>query len=303
MLKFTLTILVLFSSLNISAKLRIASYNIRNFDYDVRSNTPTNKTHLVKIINEMNADIIAVQEINEKEEFINMIDSSYKSTYKAVLTDCGGSHGQKLGFIYNANKLELVDFKEDLRTVNPNRGNQQHQGLCYNGSRPLAIAIFKNLETKKKMVAISVHLKAGGRATNIKKRFKQINIISNVVKEFQTNGYPNVVVMGDFNSTEYIRKGQNYEKFKKSVQQMNMGDATKNLKCSAYWWGGTQDFRQYPSTLDHILISNNLLKGSKAKVESYGHCKKLNCQATFEDEMGVSFDEVSDHCPIVAEIN
>ncbi len=302
MIKFLLVVLVLFSTFNASAKLRLASYNIRNFDYDVRSNTPTNKTHLVKIINEMRADLIAVQEINEKQEFERMINSQFKGTYETSLSDCGGAHGQKLGFIYNTSKLELIKFKEDLRTVNPKQSNQSYQSLCNSGSRPLAIAIFKKLDTNEKIVAISLHLKAGGKSNNIKKRFKQIDILGNVVKEFQNNGYPNVVVMGDFNSTEYILKGKFYKNFQKSVQNMNMLDSTKDMKCSAYWWGGTQDFRQYPSFLDHILVSKNLLKKGKAKVEQYGHCKKLKCESTFEDEMGISFDEVSDHCPIVTEI-
>ena len=63
------------------------------------------------------------------------------------------------------------------------------------------------------------------------------------------------------------------------------------------------DKTQYPSQLDHILISKNLIGGVPAKIKSFGHCQKLNCQATPESSMGVDFDEVSDHCPIVSEIN
>lgn len=305
MLKLILTISVLLSSYNSSAGLRVASYNIRNFDYDVRSHTPTNKLHLVKLISEMQADLIAVQEINQKEEFENMITKNFAGSYKAKLSECGGANDQKLGFIYNTNKLSLIEFKEDLRTVNPNYNNQnqeQEQGLCYTGSRPLAIGIFQNKVTNEKIVGIAVHLKAGGRPSNIRKRFKQHEVISTIVKEFQKNGFLNVVVMGDFNSTEYINKGEEFERFKESVQTMNMADAAKDLKCSAYWWGGSRDSKQHPSALDHILISNNLLNGTTPKLHSYGHCKKLNCKTTLEEDMGVSFDEVSDHCPILAEI-
>jgi endonuclease/exonuclease/phosphatase family metal-dependent hydrolase len=305
MLKLILIVSVLVSSAHSTAGLRVASYNIRNFDYDVRSHTPTNKLHLVKMINEMQADIIAVQEINEKEEFKNMITKNFAGSYKAKLSECGGANDQKLGFIYNTNKLSLLEFKEDLRTVNPNYNNQnqeQEQGLCYTGSRPLAIGIFKNNTTNEKIVAIAVHLKAGGRPSNIRKRFKQHKVISTIVNEFHKNGFMNVIVMGDFNSTEYIYKGEEFERFKESVQAMDMADAAKDLKCSAYWWGGSRDSKQHPSALDHILISNNLLNGTTPKLHSYGHCKKLNCKTTLEENMGVSFDEVSDHCPILAEI-
>jgi endonuclease/exonuclease/phosphatase family metal-dependent hydrolase len=294
------------SSFSSSAGLRVASYNIRNFDYDVRSHTPTNKLHLVKIINEMKADLIAVQEINQKEEFKSMIKTNFAGHYEAELSECGGTNDQKLGFVYNTSKLELIKFKEDLRTVNPNYQNQQNRqedGLCFAGSRPLAIGIFKNKQTKQIIVGIAVHLKAGGRPSNIRKRFKQHKVISKIVKEFHDANFPNVIVMGDFNSTEYSFKGENYNKFETSVQGMGMYDAAKDLKCTAYWWGGSQDSKQHPSALDHILISNNLINRKPPKLQTYGHCKRLKCKSTFDDDMGVSFDEVSDHCPILAEIN
>lgn len=295
--------LLAFTSTPILAKLRVATYNIRNFDYDVRSNTPTNKTHLVNIITEMNPDIMAVQEINEKEEFEFMIKTFFKGQYKTALSDCGGAHGQKLGFIYNSQKFKLIKFKEDLRTVNVNGQDTNPQTLCHQGSRPLAIAEFKNIKTNKKIIAISVHLKSGGRTSNIEKRFKQIDVLGDVANDFIEYGFKNVIIMGDFNSTEYINKGPNYKRFRSSVQHMNMVDSTSELACTSYWWGGAQDQKQYPSTLDHILVSNELMKNKTHKTYQYGHCKKLSCQVTSELEMGISFDEVSDHCPIITEID
>ena len=109
--------------------------------------------------------------------------------------------------------------------------------------------------------------------------------------------------MGDFNSTEYNLKGKHHELFKNSVKSMELIDTTAKLKCSSYWWGGQQDFKQYPSILDHILVSKPLLQNRSYTSETMGHCKALNCQVTFEDSMGISFDEVSDHCPLVTELN
>ncbi len=284
------------------AKLRLATYNIRNFDYDVRSNTPTNKGHLVNIISEMNPDLMAVQEINEKREFESMIDTFFHGTFETVLSECGGAHGQKLGFVYNTSKFKLITFKENFATVNVNRPNQNNRKNCHQGSRPLAIAQFKKIDTNEKIIAISVHLKSGGRPSNIQKRFKQIEQINKVVREFQEFGFKNIVIMGDFNSTEYINKGYHYDRFKNEVSSMNLTDSTSKLKCTSYWWGGTRDQMQYPSTLDHILVSTKLIGKKKFKTFQYGHCKKLNCEISDERTMGVSFDEVSDHCPIVTEI-
>jgi endonuclease/exonuclease/phosphatase family metal-dependent hydrolase len=286
-------------SIDAFSGLRFSSYNIRNFDYDSRSHTPTNKRHLVRILDEVNADLIAVQEINEEQVFEKMINVNYNGELRSKLSMCGGAHGQKLGFVWKTNKLKLINFTEDSRISNP---NNPHQENCYNGSRPLAIGTFKILDRNETLVAISVHLKSGGRPSNIDKRFKQHEIIRKVVSEYRAKGVKHFVIMGDFNSTEYIINGEVKNRFVRSVSNMGLKDVTSKLTCSAYWWGGAQDSKQYPSMLDHILVSPSLLGGKPAKIETYGHCKKLKCKVTFESDMGVSFDEVSDHCPLVAEV-
>lgn len=284
------------------SSLSLGTYNIRNFDYDQRSNTPTNKDHLVKTIKNMDIDLAAIQEVNDTQEFSQMIERNFFGKYRSILTECGGSHKQRLGFIFNPNKLKLIEFYEDLRTAAPNQKIPNNTKNCHFGSRPLAIAKFKNLKSGKDLVAIAVHLKAGARPNDLKKRFKQLELLNDVVSTFQDLGLKNIIVMGDFNSTEYSLKGKHHERFKNSVRNMELIDTTAKLKCSSYWWGGQQDFKQYPSILDHILVSKSLLQNRTYTSESMGHCKALKCQVTFEDSMGVSFEEVSDHCPLVTEL-
>lgn len=286
------------------AKLRIGTYNIRNFDYDERSHVPTNKNKLYETLKEMNFDFIAVQEINEAEIFENYIERSFKGRYGVVLSKCGGAHGQKLGFVYDKDLFSLVNFKEDLRITNPFAPNN---GLCYDGSRPLAIGTFKNKKNDKVFAAMSVHLKSGGHARSIQKRFKQLELINDVIKEHKQKGIKNFVVMGDFNSTEYIFRGQGRNDFANMAKKMNLDDVTSDLSCTAYWWGGRRDGKQHPSQLDHILISGDFgseNKSSKVKAttQSYGHCAKLACEVTRDERMGDSYDEVSDHCPLVSTI-
>lgn len=281
------------------AALKIASYNIRNFDYDERSRVSTNKDHLFTTIYNMSADFIAVQEINKKEIFQRFIKKHFPKRYGVALTECGGAHGQKLGFVYDKRKFKLIGFYEDLRTSNP---NQQNNSYC-TGSRPLAIGKFKMLETNEEMIAISVHLKSGGRPKSIEKRFKQINILTRVIADYKRAGVHNFIVMGDFNSTEYILKNANYKKFKYAVSKMGLVDLAEDVKCTSYWWGGVQDGMQHPSILDHILVSPGLITNKEdAKAKPIAHCQKLRCQATWEDGLGTSFDEVSDHCPLVSEL-
>lgn len=298
-----LTLLSVFS-LPSFAGFKLATYNIRNFDYDSRSNVFTNKLHLVKTLKEINADLIGVQEINKTRVFDNMIQSNFSGKYKTVFTECGGAHDQKLGFVYNKSKFRLANFEQDLRTVNLSNHQrvQTRNFSCRGGSRPLAVAHFKEINTGKNILAISVHLKSGGRPNSIAKRFKQLAIIKKLVQEKRRDGFEHFIVLGDFNSTQYISKGSGRSRFVKLVDEMQLTDTASKLKCTSYWWGGFQDSTQYPSSLDHILVSRSLSKTVNPKARVYGHCAKLTCNITRESEMGISFDEVSDHCPIAVEL-
>jgi endonuclease/exonuclease/phosphatase family metal-dependent hydrolase len=288
------------------AGLKIASYNIRNFDYDQRANIPTDKNFLYDTIRQINPDFMAVQEIRETEKFEQFIKLRFNNSYGIALTDCGGAHGQKLGFVYDKTKFSILSFKDDLRTSFPNK---QAQRGCNEGSRPLAVGKFLVKATGETMIAISLHLKSGGRPKSIQKRFKQLGILGKVVAEHKAQGFENFVIMGDFNSTEYIFKGKNHNKFKMHVTKMGMQDLAADLPCTAYWWGGLDDRKQHPSMLDHMLVSDKFLNNAsvtqaktKARATTTTHCKELSCKVTWEGDLGTSFDSVSDHCPLQSEI-
>lgn len=305
-MKNFLALMITIFSLEAYAKLVISTYNIRNFDYDERSRVRTNKNHLYKTIKDLNADFIGVQEINKTKVFADYIKEKFSGKYETVLSNCGGAHDQRLGFVYDSKKFNLIKFEEDLRVSNP---HSPQQGYCHDGSRPLAIGTFKMIDTGKTFVAISVHLKSGGRDKSIKKRFKQLQIISEVLEEQRRKGIQNFIVMGDFNSTEYIFQGDIQKRFKKVVKQMGLVDITESISCTSYWWGGRSDGKEYPSQLDHILVSGGFysnVKGSNAPAKIttkvHGHCAKLKCAITSAHDMGVSYDEVSDHCPIASEL-
>lgn len=300
----SLSFLILLSifSLPCFAGFKLASYNIRNFDYDSRSNVFTNKTHLVKTLTELNADLIGVQEINKTRVFDNMIQNNFFGKYQTVFTECGGAHDQKLGFVYNSSMFRLTAFEQDLRTVNLGQKVPPVGFDCRQGSRPLAVAQFREISTGRNIIAISVHLKSGGRPKSIKKRFAQIKIIQKLIQEKRRAGFEHFIVLGDFNSTQYISKGSGYIRFNSLVDEMRLSDTASNLKCSAYWWGGVNDSTQYPSSLDHILVSRGLSKAVAPKARVYGHCARLACGITSEAEMGIGFDQVSDHCPVTVDL-
>lgn len=294
-MKVFLTLTLCTFIISAQAALRVGSYNIRNFDYDQRSHVPTNKQELAQTLKEINVDFLGVQEINQTEVFEDYIKTTFSGKYAVALTECGGAHDQRLGFVYNQSLFELVSFEEDLSVSNP---NSPRNGFCNSGSRPLAVGEFKIKKTGETFVAISLHLKSGGHPSSINKRFKQLELLNKVIQERRNSGERDFIVMGDFNTTEYTNRNGK-EDFVKVVRKMGMEDVSANLSCTSYWWGGRQDGKQYPSQLDHILVSADFGKSAASPAQAYGHCAKLSCSVTRERDMGVSFDEVSDHCPIV----
>jgi endonuclease/exonuclease/phosphatase family metal-dependent hydrolase len=299
-MKFFISALIFTISLNVLAGLKLVTYNIRNFDYDQRQRIPTDKPSLYKMIKGLNADLIGVQEIVNGQEFKNFI-TKYFPNYGVALTTCGGEHDQKLGFIYNKNKLQLTGFKQDLRLSKSSAGASEN---CQHGSRPAAIAYFYNKVDSYNLAGISVHLKSGGNAKNVTKRQYQMKVLQQIVAEIRTQKINDFVIMGDFNTTEYIFKGAVYNTFRRAIANMRLTDVAAHIQCSAYWPGRNMNDNIYePSTLDHILVSPRIVgkRDVRKTVFANGHCAKVQCRKATAASLGVSFNGVSDHCPISAD--
>ena len=228
------------------SSINIKSYNIRNFS----SSSTTNLELLKKILNDNKADLIAVQEIKNSRLFKQFIERELSNlNYKVVLGRCGGGGGQKLGFIYNSKKLELKSFVEDLRLSGKNPS-------CNGSSRPAGIGVFLDHEDKTQFSAINVHLKAGGCDSCIQKRNYQLKVLSEIIRGFMFNNLHNIVVLGDFNTTEYNKNGPQKKKFQNFVTHHKMLDSATTMSCTSYWSGHNRDDGlEEPSLLDHILVS------------------------------------------------
>jgi endonuclease/exonuclease/phosphatase family metal-dependent hydrolase len=269
--------------------LVFATYNIRNFDHDPRSGVETNKVELTKILNSFAFDLLAIQEVVARDTFESHVTENFsKLRYK--LTDCGGRGHQKLGFIYNPGRLKLISFSEEARiAVNSD---------CHSGIRPGAFAIFET-KSKVQFLAVSLHLKAGGMQENDDLRYTQIMVLHDILKEYRNKGIKKFVIMGDLNTTDYIKRAKNYLRFMEFVKANDLVDSAESVDCSAYWSGGVSDGMEHSSVLDHILVSKNLLdETKKPKISVHSHCALVSCAATPAQNLGESYKGVSDHCPV-----
>jgi endonuclease/exonuclease/phosphatase family metal-dependent hydrolase len=294
-MKYVVALLFVLATFSVKA-LTIGAYNIRNFDYDERERIQTNKQELSHLLISLNFDVLSVEEVNNTPEFERMIATKLPN-HSVTLSRCGGAHGQHLGFVFNNNTMELLSFTEDLSVSEPGK-----PGACNSGSRPLAIALFKVKSTGQKFYAMTAHLKSGADAGSLQKRQKQFAIITRIVIELSNKtGVKDFSLSGDMNTTEYLGRGSDYKFFSKMVSDLGAVDLAANAKCSAYYWGGTDDGIETPSLLDHVVVTPGLLK-KQTVAEPQAHCKKVSCREVPIAELGISYEEVSDHCPMTANI-
>ena len=296
-MKFIISALLVLSSLSVKA-LTIGTYNIRNFDYDQRYKISTNKAELSSMLNSMNIDLLSVEEINNTAEWDKFVAAKLPG-YDTEISRCGGEHGQRLGFLFNKKTIEMLSFNEDLSVSEPGT-----PGSCNGGSRPLAIGLFKIKATGQKFYGITAHLKSGPQAASLEKRIKQFEILKNTINELKTKtGVKDFYFAGDLNTTEYLNKGADYTILTKVVKELGMIDLSSNLKCTAYYWGGSDDGIETPSMLDHVVVTPGLLKlKGSTSAQALGHCQKVSCREAGIKELGISYESVSDHCPITATI-
>jgi len=294
---FIVSAVVLLLSFNATASLTFSSYNIRNFAKTANS---TDMVQLKTIIKGLNADVISVQEIYNSRAFTKFVSKNF-TDYKVVLTKCGGGGQQQLGFMYRPSKVKLVNFIEDARIATTD-GLVSPYGCA--SLRPAAVAFFETISeieyrNAKKFVAIGLHLKAGSRSNSYKKRWFQYRTLLKMIRELRLSGHKEIIALGDFNTTGFDKKNEDFKQFKDMLNKSGTVTASDRIACTSYWSGKTQnDDIEEPSTLDHIVHNGYFLKMLPTKTEVAAHCRKAACQKVYNSALGSSYETVSDHCPL-----
>lgn len=298
-MKVFFTVCILLSFYQISfASIKITSYNIRNFG---KKGSYTDLKELRSMVSQLNSDIIGVQEIVNKTRFQKFIEQG-QTQHKVIFSKCGGRGDQHLGIVYNSQKLKLIEFHEEAEISDVSLEESNELG-CNGSLRPILIGNFIEISTRRNLLIMVVHLKAGGGWESITRRAKQFEIISKTISKYENAGNKDIVVLGDFNTTGYVLRNTDYLNFQRLISTTKSFDISEQIECSAYWSGIVWDDNiEEPSILDHILFSNNIYKSGLKNIEVAGHCKKVSCQSANLQDLGISYNKVSDHCPISATI-
>ncbi|MFL5786224.1 MAG: endonuclease/exonuclease/phosphatase family protein [Bacteriovoracaceae bacterium] len=284
-MKFTLALLLLFSS-SAWARWSVSAYNIRNFDHDPDAGQ-TDYKELARIIKTVKSDVMTFEEVVNADAFASVMADALPS-YRYNVSTCGGFGKQKIAIAYNPAVFEFVSQKEDFTFS----GSGLDTGC---GSlRPVFLVTLKMKKTRDTFVFAGVHLKAGGDARSMQSRWGQYRKLQNLIQE---TGNAHLILMGDFNTTGYSPRNEDYTRFNEMLEQSGMWTVSEKFTCTAYWSGGDQDPNESPSILDHIVMSNAMA----ANIESTqvgAHCQKVSCAQLPAADLGLSYAKVSDHCPV-----
>jgi uncharacterized protein len=302
--------------------LTIATYNIENF----HAGTDASKVEKIakSILNNLKTpDIVGLVEVQDNngptDDGTTDASESYKTLIKAIEEAGGPSYefteiapedkvdgGQpggniRVGFIYNPERVQLTDkvagdavtavgVDADGLTHNPGRIDPANE--AFEDSRKALAAEFMFNGEKVIVVANHFNSKGGDGALfgaehpvilgSEVQRMKQAAVLNNFVQEVSSKvNEANVVVLGDLNDFEFSNPINTLE----GDILTNMIEKLPTDERYTYIYQGNSQ------VLDHILVTNNLAKGTM--IDS------VNINSNFSEEDG----RASDHDPVLAKID
>ena len=261
----------------------VSTYNIRNFDRDQREGN-TNIPLLQTIIKSVQSDVMAFEEVVNTKAFKSLMDSVLPG-YKYEISTCGGGGKQNIAIAYNPKVFTFKSKAEDLSF-------SDSTGKC--GSLRPMFSVTLTGKDRKDYTFAGVHLKAGGRQDAMERRWEQYEKLESLMAKFKGD---NIIILGDFNSTGYTPKDEDYTKFTSFLNNSGMRTMSENLGCTNYWTGTLGNGLYEASVIDHVVIQDKLTS-QVSDVRVGSHCEKFACRPMAVNDLGATYQNVSDHCPV-----
>ena len=228
--------------------LDIITWNIENYPKGDYLTTE----YVANFINSFNdIDIIALQEITNEEAFFNIIPLLLDNGWEGFRSE--DTNNQELSYLINTEHVNILEQPYEILS-------DEEYYFAYRA--PYVIEIEFNNEI---FYIINVHLKC----CNGSEERREISSL--YLKEYidQNFSFDNVIVLGDFNDDITEPESQNvFLNFLNDVDNYLFADLDIALGSSNNW-----SFPNWPSHLDHILISNEVfdyhLNTETIKLDNY----------------------------------
>ncbi len=234
--------------------LEVATWNIEWFGSPSNgpSDDPRQFDNVVRVIRDANIDVWAVQEMASSSTFASLL-AELGPGYAGALAPTSTSRGLGLGYIYKPSVLLNASVREILLDA-----NSQTQ---FAGRPPFLLeADVLTPQGTLGVTFINVHMKATSDLESYNKRLAASQLLQDHIEGSTLDQVP-LIILGDFNDllSGSIRAGRSspYANF---VQATNDYDPTTlDLQLTRrYTWCGNSRDCSFGSTIDHIIISNEL---------------------------------------------
>lgn len=244
-------------------ELNVVTWNIENFPM-----TTTTLSKVETIISALDADVIAIQEIAEPSEFVEL--GKALPEWTAVYADV--RHGQEIGYLYKTAAFTFFDELDMLFGDDSNAFPRQ------------AVVAHATHVSGLEVTFMNIHLKCcGGSGSNEEQRRRSASEqMKAYIDEFLSERA--VILLGDFND-EIIDGDTPFQNFLDDPSYRFTDQEIAVTGDESNW-----SYPSWPSHIDHILISDELFdKVSGVQV------------LTFPEECISNYSErVSDHRPVLA---
>lgn len=228
--------------------LDIITWNIENYP---KQNALTTE-YVSNFINSLNdVDVIALQEITNQESFFNIIPLLFDNGWEGFRSE--NTNNQELSFLINTEHLNILSQPYEILS-------DEEYYFAYRA--PYVIDIEFNNQI---FHIVNVHLKCCDGSE------QRRAISSQYLKEYidQNLSSDNVIVLGDFNDDITEPAAQNvFINFLNDTENYRFADLDIAEGTSNNW-----SFPNWPSHLDHILISNEVfgyqLNTETIKLDNY----------------------------------
>lgn len=307
-----------------AGNLRIATFNIRNFPKDtmsaaadagadastapttttpdrdarqplVRKQSETDETMLVDLLERLDFDVLAIQEINEPERFeamLGRLGERNGRAYQAVFS-VAWDHPQNTGLVVRRDRLriEAPEVHGEIATRPTMRAG-------------LSARVVSTREGGADFGMLVLHLASGDTGGRAALRATQAAAAAEVIAARQAEfGDADFIVVGDLNTAKE-------EAEYRGLDAAMAGHATglsrqpNDLGCTSYYVKSPHLPNLVPSTIDHVYVASLEERDRAVPVTAGAHCFERSCQPFESDskEHGTSYWSVSDHCPVYFEI-
>ena len=281
--------------------LRFATFNIRNFPVaadmvdsgkqPVAYQLETDQDRLRRVLDTLNADVIAVQEIWDGEELQRLVDRlAPEYTYQAVFATNDWSP-QHVGLLVNTAKL-TIEWKRDHPEVDITKSMRSG----------LSVRLVSKEDDGVDLTVMALHLASGESPSRGNLRRQQAEVAAGIVAaEIEELGDDDYLVLGDLNTA---RGEAELVDIDAAFAGADLSRRANGTGCTAYFAENSKKPAVTGSVIDQVYIHGLGELDGSVPLLSGTHCAVHQCQG-FESrdlQSGGTYWSVSDHCPVYFEI-